>query len=232
MRGGKDGAMKKIFVHGSGQRAAAWEKAVRLLEGQDDILCPELAEILGGRRATYGALYASFAGFCDVAAGRVHLCGLSLGGILSLHYALDRPEKVATLALIGTPHKVPKAAFAVQNLLFRCLPRSLFAGMAFDKKDTFSLGNSMKRLDFSDRVQDIGCPTLIVCGAKDRANIRSARFLAEKIRNAKLRLLEKTGHVVNEEAPEALESILKAFYGAEAERPGGCGWRGDQYGEA
>ena len=61
------------------------------------------------------------------------------GGILALDYALDHPENVKTLVLIGTPHKVPKFAFALQNVVFRFLPKSTFASMAFDKRDTFAL---------------------------------------------------------------------------------------------
>ena len=56
-------------------------------------------------------LYGAFAEYCDHVGRAVHLCGLSLGGILALNYALDFPEKVKTLVLIGTPHKIPKAAF-------------------------------------------------------------------------------------------------------------------------
>ena len=33
--------------------------------------------------------------------------------------------------------------------------------MAFDKKNTFALGNTMKNLDFSNRVKSIECPTLV-----------------------------------------------------------------------
>ena len=52
------------------------------------------------------------------------------GGILALDYALDHPENVKTLVLIGTPHKVPKFAFALQNVVFRFLPKLEFAPAA------------------------------------------------------------------------------------------------------
>ena len=39
-------------------------------------------------------------------------------------------------------------------------------------------------------------PTLIVCGEKDSANIKSAYYLSENIKNAKLKIIENTGHVV------------------------------------
>ena len=87
---------------------------------------------------THLDVYKRQAQYCARAGVPVHLCGLSLGGILALDYALDHPENVKTLVLIGTPHKVPKFAFALQNVVFRFLPKSTFASMAFDKRDTFA----------------------------------------------------------------------------------------------
>lgn len=48
---------KIILVHGSGHRAASWEKTVSCLGGREDILCPELSAILGGKEASYGRLF-------------------------------------------------------------------------------------------------------------------------------------------------------------------------------
>ena len=117
-----------------------------------------------------------------------------------------------TLVLIGTPHKVPGASFALQNTVFRFLPKSVFTSMAFDKRNTFALGSSMKNLDFSARAGGIRCPALILCGEKDRANLPSARFLAQNIPGAELQIIGHTGHVVNEENPQALAELLKDFY--------------------
>ena len=205
---------KRILIHGSGHKASSWQETVSHLEDRGDILCPDLCALLAGRPASYENLCAAFAEYCDHIDGPVHLCGLSLGGILALSYTLDVPKKVKTLVLIGAPHKVPKAAFALQNLVFRLLPKSMFETMAFDKKNTFALGNSMKNLDFSGRVPAIRCPTLILCGEKDSANLKSARFLAQNIKGAELQVIEHTGHVVNEENPKALADRLNAFYSA------------------
>ena len=92
------------------------------------------------------------------------------------------------------------------------MPQSIFDNMAFNKKDTFILGKSMKKLDFSNKVQEIKCPTLIVGGEKDSANIKSAYYLSENIKNAKLKIIENTGHVVNEEKPQILAKVLEKFY--------------------
>ena len=203
---------KTILIHGSGHKASSWQETISYLDNQEDILCPELSAILNGREASFSNLRAAFAQYCARAGVPVHLCGLSLGGILALDYALEHPENVKTLVLIGTPHKVPKFAFALQNAVFRFLPKSAFASMAFDKRDTFALGNSMKNLDFSGRLGELRCPTLILCGEKDGANLKSARFLAEHIPGAELQVIENTGHVVNEENPKVLAERLNKFY--------------------
>ena len=204
--------MKKILIHGSGHKADSWNKVITYMNNDKDILCPNLSTILNGKEASYDNLYNSFVEYCNKIEGKIDLCGLSLGGILVLNYAIDYPDKVEKLVLIGTPHKVPKVMFSIQNIIFKFLPKNLFETMAFNKKDTFILGNTMKNLDFSDRVQNIKCPTLIVCGENDSANIKSAHYLAENIEIAKLEIMKNTGHIINEESPKELAKTLAEFW--------------------
>ena len=204
--------MAYIFIHGSGHKATSWNETISHMRNDKEILCPNLFSILNGKEASYPNLYSSFVEYCNGISGQIHLCGLSLGGILALNYVLDYPNKVKTLVLIGTPHKIPKVLFSIQNMVFRFLPKSVFKNMAFTKKDIFILVNSIKKLDFSNRVQNIECPTLIVCGKKDSANIKSAYYLAKNIKNAKLKIIENVGHVVNEENPKELAKELDNYY--------------------
>lgn len=204
--------MKKVLIHGLGHKATSWDEMISYMESNEEILCPELSSLLVGKEASYFNLYTAFTEYCNKINEQINLCGISLGGILALNYALDFPEKVKTLVLIGTPHKIPKVMFCIQNIIFRFLPKSIFENMALNKKDTFILGNSMGKLDFSDKVKYLKCPTLIVCGKKDSANIKSAYYLSENIKNAKLKMVENTGHIVNEENPEMLAKILDEFY--------------------
>ena len=106
-----------------------------------------LCSILNGQDATYENLYTSFVEYCNRIDGQIHLVGLPLGGIIAMNYALDFPEKVKTLVIIGTPHKIPKVAFEIQNVILQFFPKSVFKEIAFDKKDTFALGNSIKKLE-------------------------------------------------------------------------------------
>ena len=203
--------MKKILIHGSGHKADSWNKVIGYMNNDKDILCPNLDTILNGKEASYTNLYSSFAEYCNKIDGKINLCGLSLGGILALNYAIDYPEKVEKLILIGTPHKVPKIMFSIQNVVFKLLPKSIFETMAFDKKDTFILGKTMKRLDFSNKVHKVQCPTLVISGEKDSANIKSAYYLSEHIKNAELKIIANTGHIVNEENPKELASVISEY---------------------
>lgn len=204
--------MTKVFIHGSGHKGSSWNEVVKIMHNNKDILCPDLSTILNGKEASYSHLYSSFVEYCHEIEGQIDLCGLSLGGILALNYAIEFPDKVKSLVLIGTPHKVPKIMFSIQNIIFRFLPESTFKNMAFNKKDTFILGNTMKELDFSNNVQVINCPTLIICGEKDKANMKSAHFLSENIKGSELKIIKETGHVVNEENLKELSKTLDEYY--------------------
>ena len=203
--------MKKILIHGSGHKADSYNETIKYMNG-DDVLLPDLSLILNGKKASYDNLYSSFIEYCDKVSGKVDLCGLSLGGILALNYALDFPDKVNSLVLIGTPYKVPKFMFGIQNIIFRFLPKSMFDSMAFNKKDTFILGKSMKNLDFSGRVSEVKCKTLIICGEKDNTNIKSAYYLSKHIKDSKLKIIKNTGHIVNEENPKELSMLINNFW--------------------
>lgn len=204
--------MKTIFIHGTGHKSTSWNETISHLKDDNEILCPELSSLLGGKEAIYDNLYASFRAYCNKNDGQLNLCGISLGGILALHYTLEFPEKVNSLVLIGTPHKIPKVMLGIQNMVFRVSPESMFENMAFDKKDTFILSNSMKALDFRDSISRIKCPTLLICGEKDSANRKSAHYFRKNIPNAELKMIEDAGHVVNEENPQALAQALNEFY--------------------
>ncbi len=45
--------MPKIFLHGSGHKAASWNETISYMEHGDDILCPNLSAILNGKEADY-----------------------------------------------------------------------------------------------------------------------------------------------------------------------------------
>ena len=146
---------------------------------------------------TYENLYQAFESECNRMETPLCLCGISLGAVVALQYALNHPEKVKSLMLIA-PHMV-----------FRILPQKMFYEMGFSKRDMITLTASMKRIDFTPLLHEITCPSFILCGRKDRANQNAARILADLIPNAKLSFVDNAGHEVNIDAPAALAGFIK-----------------------
>jgi pimeloyl-ACP methyl ester carboxylesterase len=201
-----------VFIHGLGQHPSCWERTISYLPEHRRGNCPDLPEMLGQKEVTYSNLYDSFAAYCNSLDGPLHLCGLSLGGILALHYAIEYPEKTASLVLINAQYKMPKRLLAFQSMLFRFVPKSTFQGIRFTKKDFIQLTHSMMDLNFSEKLSAVSCASMIVCGQKDRVNRNASRKLAERIPGAELQFIPNAGHEVNIQAPERLAETLEAFY--------------------
>ena len=46
---------------------------------------------------------------------------------------------------------------------------------------------------------------------KDRANLKSACYLSQNIYNSQLKMIDKAGHILNEEKPQELANLLNNF---------------------
>lgn len=203
--------MQTIFIHGLGQTPSSWDKTISCLTEQINAQCPDLSSLLKGVESTYGNLYRAFAAYCDEFPEPINLCGLSLGAVLALSYAIDNPRKVGSLILIAPQYEMPKALLKFQNVIFKFMPDSAFGNIGFDKQNFITLTNSMADLDFSGDLKRVVCPALIICGEKDRANKKSAERLAEILQNAEFRLVEKSGHEVNVDNPQGLVKAMEDF---------------------
>lgn len=203
---------RRLYLHGLGQTPLAWDKTISRLGAGMYSVCPNLAGLVRGQEASYPNLYAAFSGLCGQFEGPVDLCGLSLGGVLALNYAIDAPEQVRSLVLIAAQYKMPRNLLRFQNALFRFLPGSIFQQTGFQKAEFLRLCSSMMELDFSGSVRNIACPALVLCGERDSANKKAAMELADLLPNAELQIIGGAGHEVNLEAPEQLAEALRRFY--------------------
>lgn len=204
--------MTQIYVHGLGQTPDSWNKVLMQMKPAECSMCPNLAELVQGNEVTYHHLYAAFSDVCNMIDEPLRLCGLSLGGVLALNYAIEHPQKVRSLVLIATQYKMPKGLLRVQNILFRFMPKSMFQEMGFGKSEFLQLCKAMMELNFRDSLQKVTCPALVICGEKDTANKSASVELATFLPHAELRVLNGTGHEANTEAPEKLAEVLREFY--------------------
>ncbi len=205
--------MKNILIHGLGQSSKAWDTVKNELETKGiSSIVPDLFELAKGKELDYNTVYQVFSRLCDSYEDRLNLCGLSLGGLLALNYAIQYPEKINSLVLIGTPFEIPKGLLKFQNIVFRFMPKAAFQNMGVSKKDFIRLSKSMAELNFMKSAAMLDCPALILCGANDKANMESAKRFHEAMKNSKLVIVEDSGHEVNKDNPNELVSVLQDFW--------------------
>ena len=205
--------MKNILIHGLGQNSKDWDTIKNELETRGiSPIVPDLFDLTKGRELDYPTVYQAFSELCESYKDKLNLCGLSLGGLLALNYAIQYPRKINSLVLIGTPFEIPKGLLKFQNIVFRFMPKAAFQNMGVSKKDFIRLSNSMTNLNFMELFATLGCPALILCGAKDKTNMESAKRFHEAMKNSKLVIVDDSGHEVNKDNPNELVSILQDFW--------------------
>ena len=205
--------MVNILVHGLGQTEKSWDKIIEELD-KSNIKAenPNLFELAKNYEINYEYIYRTFCDYCNSFKEKINLCGLSLGGILSIDYAIEYPEKVNSIILVGTPYEISKKMFKLQNLIFRFMPKSTFENMGIKKNDFINLTNSMADLDIKSKVDNIKCKVLILCGEKDNVNMESAKQLNRNIKASKLEIIKNAGHEVNTENPKELARVISKYW--------------------
>lgn len=204
--------MDTIFLHGLGQDSSAWKQTLDIIDNQEDALCPDLSTWLMNKQVCYLSLYQELERQCAQLSKPIDLCGISLGGVLAMQYAIEHTDQVHSLVLISTQYTMPKGLLKLQNILFHFVPSTAFTSMGFQKRDFIQLCKSMIDLDFRDSLAMLTCPILIVCGEKDRANKKASIQLQARIPHAKLAIIADAGHEVNVDAPMELGKAIKDFY--------------------
>jgi len=155
--------------------------------------------------------------------------GHSLGGAIALQLALDAPDALSGVALVGTGARlrvlpaVLDAARSDQEAAQRTLAQIGFAPEHDDLSERYlrelePLAPGMLYRDLAacnsfDCVAELGritCPALIVVGAEDRLTPpKYALFLRDHLTRAILVELPGAGHYLPHEAPATLAGALR-----------------------
>lgn len=204
--------MQRILIHGLGQNASSWDETISYMKDKDNIICPELTLIIKNEEISYSNLYKAFSNYCNNKSYPLNLCGLSLGAVLALNYAIDNPKKVNSLVLIAPQYEMPKMLLKLQNMIFRFIPDKSFISMGMSKQDFIKLTNSMMNLNFNESLENISCPVLVLCGEKDSVNKKAAKKLCKNISKVEMKFIKNAKHEVNTDTPKELAKILNDFY--------------------
>lgn len=224
--------MQLLFIHGSGGTGKVWKYQSRYFPGSIAITLPGHAE---------GELIDSVSGMTvwlkqyvdEHDLSELVLVGHSIGGGIALQYALDYPEDVKALILIGSggrlrvhPDTIRYMAQAlsssesvepvIESFWQRVSPEFAAELMA----DGIALGpavflNDFKacdKFDVMERLGEISLPTLAVVGSKDVMTPQKyAEFMVEKMPKAEMQLIQGGTHSVFAEKPEEVNAAIEGF---------------------
>ena len=185
---------------------------LKIIQENTETICPELSEFFTEGNCYYSNMYSAFCDYCNHFAEPLNLCGLSLGAVLALNYAIDFPQRVKSLILIAPQYNMPKFLLKVQNVLFKFMPKSQFKDIGLTKRDFITLTNSMADMDFTSGLENVSCPVLVLCGEKDNVNKKAAIKIARKISRARFSTIENSGHEVNIDNPKGVAMAMKSYW--------------------
>lgn len=225
-----------LLTHGFGATAAMFRPNLSAAAAGHQVVTWDIRGHGGSESPADAGSYSAAAVLGDMAAlltrlgiDRAVLGGHSLGGYLSLDFALGHPGQVAGLVLIGTgpgfrndaarddwnrrAHKTAArleerglAALGDRSELHGGQHRDI-AGLARAARHTLTQRDS----HVLDGLPSIGVPALVVVGADDAAFHAAADYMTAKLPRARKVVIPGAGHAPNVDQPARFNAELRAF---------------------
>jgi pimeloyl-ACP methyl ester carboxylesterase len=209
-----------IFVHGAGGSTATWFMQLRGLSSDYHIVAVDLnGHGKSPDRAEEDVLHSYLHDVNEVVTqfDKPFLAGHSMGGALAQLYALNHPEYLKGIILVGTGARL-RVAPMVFNLLDNDFDGYVEAvgNFMFHEETSEEMIEASKhevrkcppqiihrdfelcdKFDIMDKVSQIKSPTLILVGDADvMTPTKYSTYLKDKIEDSVLHVIERAGHSV------------------------------------
>lgn len=235
VNGVASGRRSIVFVHGAGGNGLLWQNQRRALDRGVNTICLDLpghGQSSGEGYSTVGEYSQWLIRFIQSMGLRsVVVAGHSMGGGVALEAALESPDELEALILIGSGARLKVSPKIIQGLesdfettaskvIHQCYgPGSSDRIIKWGLEQFLGEGTEVIKEDFKacnefDRINDIAQikqPALVLCGGEDTMTPpKYSQYLAEHLPQAVLRIIEGAGHMVMVEDPFKVNaSILK-----------------------
>jgi pimeloyl-ACP methyl ester carboxylesterase len=235
-----------VMIHGAGGTHLYWPPQVRRLSGYRvyALDLPGHGRSEGIGEQSIQGYVRSVQAFADaLGLARAVYIGHSMGSAIALTLALDHPERVLGLGLVGAGARLRVAGdlladagspstfpAAVQRVVERAFssqapPRlkELAAQRMAETRPTVLHGDFLACdcFDVMERLEEVAAPALVVCGRQDQLSpLKYTEYLCAHLPAARLAVVEGAGHMVMLEQPEAVAGLLDEFIGQLEYQPG------------
>jgi pimeloyl-ACP methyl ester carboxylesterase len=224
-----------LLTHGYGATGAMFGQNLAVAGARNLVVTWDIRGHGGSQSPADPDSYSAGAALGDMAAlladlgiDRAVLGGHSLGGYLSLDFALRHPDLVAGLVLIGTGpgfrndaarddwnRRAHKTAARLEERGLAALGSSSelhgehgdIDGLARAARHTLTQRDS----HVIDGLTSIKAPALVIVGADDTPFLAAADYMAAKLPHARKVVIPAAGHAPNVDQPEQFNAELRAF---------------------
>lgn len=236
-----------VLIHGLGSSTQAWETIVPLLSRHYQVLTWDVRG--HGQSDKPAGSYSADLFASDLAnllrtlgIGSAFVLGHSMGGVISLRFALDFPDLCAALIVSSSSAEVnPEATRRWEELTAIILEKGMEA-VASDPTRMFSKGFvernpavaqetarknltndpgcyaraalAISKYNYNEELGRIGCPTLIIVGDQDVTTPPGGSVrMSRLIPGSKLIIFKDCGHLSYVEQPEVFSQAVLDFLG-------------------
>jgi len=225
-----------FLIHGAGGRAELFNSQLRSLDQEFNACALELP----GHGDTPGPgldrveAYASWAAaqIDKSGAAPVAVLGHSLGGAVAVTVALERPDLLTGLILLGTGARLRVLPAILDGLVDRfgdtvnmivefaygqgVSPQEKALGIeqmkAVGPRTLLGDFTACNTFDLSDSLGEIKVPTLVLTGEADRLTpVKYGQYLADHITQARFQVIPGAGHLAMVERPEEVSAAVAEF---------------------
>jgi len=233
-----------LFIHGLGSSTLDWEHQISFFEKHYKTLSIDLrghGQTLGSEGKYSISLFANdVAAFLSEKKLKVHVVGISMGGLVAFQLAVDYPELVKSMVIINSVVDLPMDNPKVRKLirLRKIVPRIMgmkMMGKVIGKKvfpyphqgdlrvliatrwatnkmkDYLKSVNALAGWTVKDRLHKIEHAILVLGAENDYTTKEEKQEYTDLLPNASLSIIPDTGHAVTLENPEAVNRIISNF---------------------
>ena len=196
-----------LLTHGFGESARMWDANVPALAERHRVIAWDIRGHGQSDAPEDSALYTHDLALEDMErvlsdTESAVLCGMSLGGYLSLAFRLRHPERVRALILVDTGPGYRRDD-----------ERDEWNAYVERTAGDRPVGRLLRQHDASviESLPHIDVPTLVVVGSEDAPFLRAADYMAAKIPTAWKLVIEGAGHEANMHAPDVFNEAVLEF---------------------
>ena len=228
------GKKNLVFIHGAGGNSKIWEFQLHYFKDEYNPIVIELpghGESKGHGEKDIGSYTKCMKKIIEgLDLKTCFMIGHSMGGAITLSFALKYPEYLDAVILVGTGARLKVSPVILDSIkgdfkgsvklmstfLYSEHTPAKYIEMGEEELlktrpevlyDDFSACNTF---DILDEIKKIRLPALITCGVEDKLTpVKYSRFLNENINGSKLAIIEDAGHMVMiEKSKEFNKEIL------------------------